>query len=83
MIDYVQQPALSALVILAQYYGISANPADIIHQFSDNTTGDLNEIEWMLAAKKLELKVKAVKQPLDRLSMITLPVLVWCDTPLI
>lgn len=31
--------------------------------------------------KKLELKVKAVKQPLDRLSMITLPVLVWCDTP--
>lgn len=79
MIDYAQQPALSALVILAKYYGISASPADIMHQFSDNAKGDLNEIEWMLAAKKLELKVKIIKQPLARLSMITLPALVWCD----
>lgn len=61
MIDYVQQPALSALVILAQYYGISANPADIIHQFSDNTTGDLNEIEWMLADKEIRIKGKSCK----------------------
>lgn len=73
-------PALSALIILAHYHGIAANPADIMHQFSGSPNGDLNETEWLLAAKQLGLKAKVVRQSLSRLPMTTLPALVWCET---
>ncbi len=71
--------ALSALVVLAHYHGIAANPADIRHQFSDSLKGDLGETEWLLAAKSLGLKAKIVKQKIYRLTLTTLPALVWCD----
>ena len=72
------KPALSALIILAHYHGIAVNPADIQHQFA-NSTNDLNETEWLLAAKSLELKAKVVQQSIKRLHLTTLPALVWCD----
>lgn len=71
--------ALSALIILAHYHGIAANPADIKHQFSGSLNGDLSENEWLLAAKKLELKAKVVRQAIERLPMTNLPALVWCN----
>lgn len=73
------KPALSALIILAHFHGIAANPADILHRFSGSPNGDLSETEWLLAAKQLELKAKIVRQPLARLHMASLPALVWCD----
>ncbi len=71
------QPALSALIILAHYHGIAANPADIMHHFSGSLKHDLDQTEWLLAAKKLELKAKVTRQPINRLPMLNLPVLVW------
>lgn len=73
------KPALSALIILAHFHGIAANPADILHRFSGSPNGDLSETEWLLAAKQLELKAKIVRQPLARLYMASLPALVWRD----
>ncbi|SNB76432.1 Toxin RTX-I translocation ATP-binding protein [Kingella negevensis] len=75
--DKTSQPALSALIILAHYHGIAANPADISHHFSGSLNNDLSETEWLLAAKRLELKAKVVKQPISRLPMASLPALVW------
>ncbi|CKK13169.1 ABC transporter family protein [Neisseria meningitidis] len=72
-------PALSALIILAHYHGIPANPADIQHEFCTSAQSDLNETQWLLAAKSLGLKAKVVRQPVKRLAMATLPALVWCD----
>ncbi|CKK20086.1 ABC transporter family protein [Neisseria meningitidis] len=72
-------PALSALIILAHYPGIAANPADIQHEFCTSAQSDLNETQWLLAAKSLGLKAKVVRQPVKRLAMATLPALVWCD----
>ncbi len=72
-------PALSALIILAHYHGIAANPVDIQHEFCTSAQSDLNETQWLLAAKSLGLKAKVVRQPIKRLAMATLPALVWCD----
>lgn len=72
-------PALSALIILAHYHGIAANPADIQHEFCASAQSDLNETQWLLAAKSLGLKAKVVRQPVKRLAMATLPALVWGD----
>ena len=72
-------PALSALIILAHYHGIAANPADIQHEFCASAQNDLNETQWLLAAKSLGLKAKVVRQPIKRLAMATLPALVWGD----
>lgn len=79
MMNGTNQPALSALVILAQYHGIAVNPADIAHQFLGGSNNDLNQEEWLLAAKKLGLKAKIVNQSIARLPMVTFPALVWCD----
>ena len=40
--------ALSALILLAHYHGISANPADILHRYA--AAGDLSQTEWLPAA---------------------------------
>lgn len=67
--------ALAALIMLAQYHGVAVNPADITHRFASN--GDLNMQEWLLAAKDLGLKAKMVKHDIKRLSLLSLPALVW------
>lgn len=73
------RPVLSGLIVLAHYHGIATNPADILHHFSASKNSDLTQIEWLLAAKKLQLKAKVVRQSLSRLAYITLPALVWQD----
>ena len=67
--------ALSALILLAHYHGISANPADLAHRYA--AAGDLSQTEWLLAAKELGLKAKAVSHDLSRLHLLALPALVW------
>ncbi len=67
--------ALSALILLAHYHGISANPADISHRYAAG--GDLSQTEWLLAAKDLGLKAKPVSHDLARLHLLALPALVW------
>ncbi|EPZ9226196.1 MULTISPECIES: type I secretion system permease/ATPase [Morganellaceae] len=67
---------LYALEILAQYHNISINPEEIKHKFDINGVG-LDLTSWLLAAKSLELKVKAVKKTIERLNFIYLPALVW------
>lgn len=69
--------ALSALVLLAHFHGIAANPADISHRFASK--GDLDIDEWLLAAKDLQLKTKLIKHDIKRLSLLALPALVWRD----
>ena len=69
--------ALSALLLLAHFHGIAVNAADIAHRFAASGK-DLTEQEWLLAAKELGLKAKAVQKPdIRRLAMLALPALVW------
>ena len=58
--DTVSHPALSALILLAHFHGIAANPADIVHRFGSGSA-DLSLDQWLLAAKSLGLKAKSVK----------------------
>ncbi|WP_154103831.1 type I secretion system permease/ATPase [Eikenella corrodens] len=69
-------PALAALILMAHFHGVAANPADILHRFAANGQ-DLTETEWLLAAKELGLKAKPVKHDLARLHMLALPAVVW------
>lgn len=69
--------ALSALMLLAHFHGVAANPADIAHRFMSGDDLDVNE--WLLAAKELGLKAKLVKHDISRLSLLALPALVWRD----
>ena len=73
------QPALSALILLAHYHGIAANPADILHRFADGKSEDLSREQWLLAAKGLGLKAKFVSHKTERLHLLALPALVWCE----
>ena len=74
--DTVSHPALSALILLAHFHGIAANPADIVHRFGSGSA-DLSLDQWLLAAKSLGLKAKPVKHKAERLHLMALPVLVW------
>ncbi len=49
-----QNLALSALILLAHFHGVAANPADIAHRFARQDDLDVNE--WLLAAKDLGLR---------------------------
>ncbi|MDF7676667.1 type I secretion system permease/ATPase [Neisseriaceae bacterium ESL0693] len=69
------KPALSGLTLLAHYHGVAVNQADIAHRFASQD--DLNQQEWLLAAKDLGLKARLVKHNVDRLSLVSLPALVW------
>lgn len=73
------QSALSALILLAHYHGIAANPADILHRFADGKSEDLSLEQWLLAAKGLGLKAKFVSHKTERLHLLALPALVWCE----
>lgn len=47
--------ALSALVMLAQYHGISASATDIKHKFDPLNEGITAEA-WLIAAREMGLK---------------------------
>lgn len=70
--------ALNALLVLAHFHAVPANGEDLLHRFSENGH-DLNQTEWLLAAKSLGLKARLVTRQQERLPFLSLPVLVWRD----
>nr|WP_244292535.1 type I secretion system permease/ATPase [Xanthomonas hyacinthi] len=64
------------LVLLAQFHGIAADPAQLAHQFG--SSGEIfDETALLLSAKRLSLKARFVLQPADRLNKVALPALSW------
>ena len=68
--------ALNALLIMAHVHGVAASGEDLLHRFSANGK-DLNQEEWLLAARYLGLKVRAVSRSISRLHLLALPAVVW------
>ena len=68
--------ALNALLIMAHVHGVAASGKDLLHRFSANGK-DLNQEEWLLAARYLGLKVRAVSRSVSRLHLLALPAVVW------
>lgn len=68
--------ALNALIIMAHYHGIAVNSADVLHQFSEDGH-DLSQMQWLLAAKSLGLKVRVISAKLARLPLLALPAVIW------
>ena len=66
--------ALKGLVLLAQFHGIAADAAQLAHQFG-RVGETFDETTLLLAAKQLGLKAKITQQPVERVSMVTLPAL--------
>jgi subfamily B ATP-binding cassette protein HlyB/CyaB len=62
---------LACLAMLARFHGVAAEPAQLVHEFGDGGRFGLTQI--LLAAKKMGLKAKPVKTPLERLSTTPLP----------
>ena len=66
--------SLRGLILLAQFHGISADQAQLAHQFG--RTGEVfDETTLLLAAKQLGLKAKIIQQPAERIGMASLPAL--------
>ncbi|WP_447731075.1 type I secretion system permease/ATPase [Pseudoxanthomonas suwonensis] len=67
---------LLGLVLLAQYHGIAADAAQIVHQYGD---GDdrFDETALLLAAKQLGLKARFCPLSVERLDKVALPALSW------
>lgn len=70
--------ALAGLAVLTYFHNLSVNEAQIKHQFDINGTG-LTKTNWLLAAKSLGLKAKAVRKSVERLPFVHLPAMVWRD----
>lgn len=65
---------LGCLVMLARLHGVAADPEQLAHEFKvDGKPFGVSEI--LLAAKRLELRAKAIKVKLDRLAKTPLPAL--------
>lgn len=71
-----RDPGLAALVLLAQFHGIPADPEQLAHRFG--RSGEVfDDTTLLLAAKQLGLKARFVSQPANRLDKATLPALSW------
>lgn len=70
---------LIGLVLLAQFHGIAADPAQLIHQYGQRGQ-PFTETELLLAAKSLELKARIICQPIGRLAYAALPALALSQT---
>lgn len=68
--------SLAALKILAQYHNISVNPEELKHKFDLDGKG-LSLTSWLIAAKSLDLKAKAINKAVERLPFVNLPALIW------
>lgn len=66
--------ALRGLVLLAQFHGIAADPAQIAHQAGLGGAA-LDETALLLAARQLGLKARIVQQPAARIALAALPAL--------
>jgi len=63
---------LRGLVVLAQFHGIAADAAQLLHQ-SGLVAGEVDDAALVLAARGLGLKAKTVDVPLERLGQLALP----------
>ena len=66
-------PALNALLIMAHVHGVAASGGDLLHRFAANGR-DLQQEEWLLAARHLGLKARLVSCAASRLHLLAL---VW------
>ncbi len=67
---------LRGLVLLAQFHGVPADPAQLAHEFG----GDgkiFDETSLLLSARKLGLKAKITALPVGRLPMANFPAMAW------
>ncbi|MTD34267.1 type I secretion system permease/ATPase, partial [Paludibacterium sp. dN 18-1] len=65
--------------LLAQFHGIAADPAQLIHQYGQ-CGQPFTETELLLVAKSLELKACTICQPIGRLAHAALPALALSQT---
>jgi len=65
---------LQGLVLLAQFHGIAANAEQLRHE-AGRGSGLFDETALLLAAKKLGLKARVIRQPAERLDRVALPAL--------
>ncbi|TQI80114.1 HlyB family type I secretion system ABC transporter [Serratia fonticola] len=74
----VPDAGLLGLALLAEFHGIPADVDQLKHQFGKGSEA-FDETTLLLSAKTLDLKAKVIKQPLERINMVTLPALVLSD----
>lgn len=70
----VRDAGLYGLVLLAQFHGIAADPAQLKHQFGDGSK-PFDETALLLVAKHLGLKAKITRQSAERIAFASLPAL--------
>src|SRR4051812_28218869 len=68
--DTRKDPGLAALVMLLRFHGLSADPAQIRHQFGTDTIG---VAEMVRCARQFGLKVRVSMTQWDRLARTPLP----------
>ncbi|GAA4351458.1 type I secretion system permease/ATPase [Variovorax defluvii] len=62
---------LACLVMMARLHGVAADPGQLAHEFASGTEFGVTDI--LLAARRLELKAKAVRIDIARLGKTPLP----------
>lgn len=63
---------LNGLVLLAQFHGIAADADQLRHE-SGRGSEPFDEAALVLAARRLNLKAKVIRQPADRMDRVALP----------
>lgn len=57
---------------MAHVHGVAASGGDLLHRFAANGR-DLQQEEWLLAARYLGLKARLVSRAASRLHLLALP----------
>jgi subfamily B ATP-binding cassette protein HlyB/CyaB len=73
-LNVITDQPLQGLVLLAQFHGIATDAAQLRHE-AGRGSEPFDETALLLAAKRLGLKAKVIRQPVDRLDRIALPAL--------
>lgn len=76
--NVVEDQPLLGLVLLAQFHGI-ATDADQLRHEAGRGSDPFDETGLLLAAKRLDLKAKIIRQPAERLDRVALPALALCN----
>jgi len=66
---------LNSLIIIANFFGLSADPEQIKHYFAIHTS-EIDSLDMLRVAKKLGLKTKLVQIPLKRINKMRLPAII-------
>ena len=67
-----EQTGLAAFVMMLRFFGIAADPAQLIHQYGNS----FGAVEMLRCAKDLKLKARVTKSNWQRLSKASLPAIV-------